>query len=699
MKYWTEYSEPADWELVRDNKKNIVSDSVFTLDTEASSGFKYKNTIIPFEYDKPYSFYVDLPKCAWLYVWQLGINDSVYYGRTIEELQQFLERINTDCPDKKIFYIHNMGYDIQWLFNALDLDNIDMFARKCRAPMKVTIPKYNIEIRCSYMLTNLGLEKCASFYRCAHKKLVGNLDYNKLIYPTTKLSDEELSYAENDILVMNDFLHHFRDKYEHIYNIPLTQTGEVRRELQKLFKGDIRYIHKVQDMYAGTVYEWDSLNNAFMGGYTHGNALNVGFIHRYTDDGRHIQSKDIASSYPNSMTFKLPMGRFIRTRKRDFDYENKAYIIKVRWYDIESKYFNNYIPISKCIDHMSAVLDNGRVASAKMIEMQVTHIDYEIIKSMYTFSSEDIIEVLVCNHIDYLDKRMLEFILKSYSNKTTLKGLDEYIAEYNKGKQMINCMYGNCVTRIVNPVVTLTPNRKDLWHADDITDEFKLEKLKKQKKNWNCLNNFAWGVFITAYSRMALMELVKQMDYDVIYMDTDSIKYKGDYEQLFIDYNKKNADRLKAMCDELDIDYELCHPKDIKGIEHPLGAYEDDGFYDNGFITLGAKKYAYVDDAGEIHITVSGVSKKAATQLSKLEDFKDDFLFDAEHCGKQLLSYIDNQEPFNLPDGTIIKQKYAIHMMPTTYKLSSTTTRKDNIEAIQQRGYQINYDPADLPFE
>ena len=48
---------------------------------------------------------------------------------------------------------------------------------------------------------------------------------------------------------------------------------------------------------------------------------------------------------------------------------------------------------------------------------------------------------------------------------------------------------------------------------------------------------------------------------------------------------------------------------DMKGKRHYIGVFEQDGHY-NQFITQGAKRYAYIDDAGRMGVTVAGVTKK-----------------------------------------------------------------------------------------
>ena len=92
---------------------------------------------------------------------------------------------------------------------------------------------------------------------------------------------------------------------------------------------------------------------------------------------------------------------------------------------------------------------------------------------------------------------------------------------------------------------------------------------------------------------------------DVIYCDTDSIKYIGDHEE---DFEKEN-NIIRAKAEECG-----AFAYDRKGNKKYMGVWEKDGtgeFYE--FRTLGAKKYVYKDAEG-IHSTIAGVSKKAGEE-------------------------------------------------------------------------------------
>ena len=185
------------------------------------------------------------------------------------------------------------------------------------------------------------------------------------------------------------------------------------------------------------------------------------------------------------------------------------------------------------------------------------------------------------------------------------------------------------------------------------------------------------GVWVTAWARFNLLSNLIKLDKYVVYCDTDSLKLKEGFDiNVINDYNKSVEEKIKKVSKELEIDINKFKPKDTKGIEHMLGLFEHDASYKK-FITQGAKKYAYVDTKdNKIHITVSGVPKKGAKALKKLEDFKDDFVFRYEDTGKNLLIYNDEMEKFELTDfqgnKEIIDAKYGCTLVPNTYTLGKS---------------------------
>lgn len=108
-----------------------------------------------------------------------------------------------------------------------------------------------------------------------------------------------------------------------------------------------------------------------------------------------------------------------------------------------------------------------------------------------------------------------------------------------------------------------------------------------------------------------------------------------------------------------------------------MGVFDEDGEYSQ-FITQGAKKYAYIDKKDyKIHITVSGVPKKTGAKcLKKLEDFKDNFVFEYKYTNKLQLTYNDEMQPFELKDYKgikyITKDIHGCCLLPCQYTLNKS---------------------------
>lgn len=168
---------------------------------------------------------------------------------------------------------------------------------------------------------------------------------------------------------------------------------------------------------------------------------------------------------------------------------------------------------------------------------------------------------------------------------------------------------------------------------------------------------------------------------------------EGYNKDAILEYNKKVLDRIKHVSKVLDIPLAKFMPKDIKGIEHPLGVFEMEYTSDTNrvhtyseFITQGAKKYAYKTMDNDIKITVAGVPKDGAKGLKSLNDFRDDFVFKFEDTNKLMLAYTENQEPMFITDyrGTecYVQDKSGCCLIPTTYTLGKAL---DYLELIEEK--------------
>ena len=612
MKYWMEYEghKPD----IR-GKRNKYDNTIYTFDIETSSYLILNKKQIPaIEYLKlSKKEQEDSIFMSNMYIWMFSINDEVYYGRTWQDLKAFMIRIEYWATDKKKFvYVHNLAYEFQYLRDAFKMKNV--FARKSRKVMKCEIEEFNFEFRCSYMMTNCKLEKLPDIYKLPVKKLVGNLDYNKIRNSKTILSDKELAYCENDCLVVYHYIKKELEKYETLKNIPLTSTGHVRKELHELIDKDYSYRNKVRKSVNIDGHVYNLLLDAFAGGYTHANWIHADKI------VENVKSFDFTSSYPFCMTsFKFPATKFkkCRIKSKNQLLDCFAYLIRVRFKNIKCRYFNNFISQNKCKSISKPKYDNGRVIGAEELEIVITDVDFKFLYNAYEFDSYEFLEVYYSIY-DYLPKQFIEFILEKYVKKTEYKGVDGKELEYALEKAMFNSLYGMSVTNNIKDDVIY--DNESGWREVPLENDKILKMLEKEEKQG--FLSFAYGVWVTAWARYNLLSNLIKLDKNVVYADTDSLKIYGDFDMSVIEnYNKEVENRIKRVSEELGIDINKFKPKDKKGKEHLLGVFDNDGNYDK-FITQGAKKYAYIDSEDkQIHITVSGVPKKRSKSLKKIRRF------------------------------------------------------------------------------
>ena len=116
---------------------------------------------------------------------------------------------------------------------------------------------------------------------------------------------------------------------------------------------------------------------------------------------------------------------------------------------------------------------------------------------------------------------------------------------------------------------------------------------------------------------------------------------------------------------------------DPAGHRHYLGVFEPDASYKR-FCTLGAKKYAYEDENGKLHITIAGVEKGGARELGSLERFADainnPFVF-KESAGVEAVYNDLGHEPITV-DGHRLEIPPNIYLYQSEYTLGAAIEYK-----------------------
>lgn len=682
------FLKTIDKKRVIKHKENYIYNIPMSFDIETSSFYKMNGIQYDNKQAKKLGITHKAMKYSNMYIWQFAIDNNVIYGRNWIEFKYFIEvlyRFFNLRDNYIVVYVHNLSYEYQFICKMFKW--VDVFADSERKPLRAET-KSHIIFKCSYRLSGYSLQVLANNLRDKTlSKMVGDLDYDLIRNSKTPITKKELGYCVNDVLIVTQYIKECIEDYEHIANIPLTQTGKIRRKVRSVCFKNEKYNFMIKKL-SLDVIEYQMLVNAFMGGFTHCNAM---YTENICDD---VTSFDFTSSYPTVMIAeKYPMSKgkkiYVDSLQQLKELiANYCLIVDLEFNKIKSSFlWENIISLSKCRNVKNPLINNGRIVSADSLRLTVTDIDFLNIEKFYKWENIKIGVVYIYKR-DYLPKEIISCILELYTAKTTLKGVEGKENEYLHSKELLNSIYGMCVTSIIHDTHTFD-NEKWVTVQSNINEE--IEKYNNDK---NRFLFYPWGVWVTAYARNNLYTGILECKQDYIYSDTDSIKILNaeNHKEYFERYNKWITKKLETAIQYHGFDKNILYPKTIKNEIKPLGIWDFDGFYKR-FKTLGAKRYMNEKENGNLSITVCGLAKKSgkeyiASQKQPFLFFNDGMFVDSEHTGKMIHTYIDNPFTENVIDymgiDFIQSEKSYIHLEKTDYLLSITKMYIDYFTGLQK---------------
>ena len=573
----------------------------------------YKDIITSFDIET-----TSLPEIrqSFMYVWQWAFGpELVVMGRTWDELKEFVVKLKPlfGKDERLVCYVHNLSFEFQFLSGVFEFGAGDVFAVGSRKVLKCILDDF-IEFRCSYLHSNMSLRRWTERLGVKHGKLSGDdFNYDIIRTSTTPLSDLEIQYCCNDVLgVVEAIMYECEKDGDNLYTIPLTSTGYVRRDAKAALADVNHYwLYSIQPDW----HLYNMLREAFRGGNTHANRYYAGCVLKW------VQGVDESSAYPTMLiTREYPVRPFFEYGPATMEevtkmltVRHKALIMRVNIWGIRLKddgWPCPYLSYDKVRGSVNAALDNGRILEADYLETTITDLDFRIILREYEF---DHIEFTDVAHSTYgpLPEAFTDLVKSYYEKKTILKGKEEDAYFYGKAKEKLNSLYGLMAQ---DPVKISEIYEDGEWtFSDDDPEELLLKTSRK------AFLPYQWGVWCTAWARLALEDAIELAGDDFVYADTDSIKYLGDVD--FSAMNKKILERATE-CGAF--------ATDSKGKKHYMGVFEHDSDYKE-FATLGAKKYVYTDADDKLHITIAGVNKeRGAKELEAaggISEFKIGFVF------------------------------------------------------------------------
>ena len=628
---------------------------------------KYKDIITAFDIET--TRLADIEQSV-MYVWQWQFDeDYTVVGRTWEQFVAFQRKIAKILDDSVlVVFVHNLSYEFQFLRGIYHFSPDEVFAIKSRKVLKCNMHGC-FEFRCSYFHSNMNLDTYTKKMGVKHKKLTGTFDYEKIRYPWTELSNDELAYCVHDVQGLVEAI---KIEMEHdgdnLYTFPLTSTGYVRRDAKKAMS-NVSFSFVRNQLPDYEIYKM--LREAFRGGNTHANRYYANYtLHN-------VHSADRSSSYPDVMcNCKFPISEFYRLGDLPYkevvkliEKRNKALIMRVA---ITGIYLTRidwgcpYLSISKCRHIENALEDNGRILSADYLETTLTDIDLRIVLQEYSFTDIRFFDV-ASSRYGYLPTPLINTICQYYHYKTELKNVPGQELLYVKSKNKLNSLYGMCAQDPVKQSILFINN--DFQEQNEEEAKLLLEHNKK------AFLSYQWGVWVTAWARYRLEEGIILAHGDIenpnspqfVYCDTDSVKYLGD-----IDLTVFNRQRIT------DSKRSGAYATDPAGITHYMGVYEKEHDMCE-FRTMGAKKYVYRETPeGKLICTIAGVSKslggKELESHGGITAFHEGFTF--EQAGGLEAVYNDDVDTVIYVEGHSLHITANVVLRPSTYTLGLSADYK-----------------------
>lgn len=570
----------------------------------------------------------------------------VYLMRKWEDYLAFLDRVREyyglNEYNRLIIWVANLSFEFSFIQRRLTWDRI--FAKEMYNPLLAS--SGGLEFRECLTISGGSLETLAKDY-CYTQKLKGDLDYRKLRNTDTVLTDQELQYIINDVVILAEYSKYlFKTIIRPKRYVPMTRTGILNREVHDTFHDMAKaygagaekvYTEYVQKCFPDekTYFQWFSY--LFRGGYVHANALYSNIDLNGQDGIKKARMKDITSSYPATMLKGyVPRGPF-KDAEWDPDLlKSKCCIIYAKFYNIRIITHHSIESKNKIINYSGATWDNGRMIKADYIEVCLTELDYDIYEHFMEWDTMEVYRFQIADR-GTLPSFLLSNLIEAYAKKTELKlSGKNNTPEYAVQKSAVNTFYGLQVKRI--RVKSIEWTSEGGWNTKDNDGAFERERKK-------ALMLPASGIWITAGSRHDLLMQTWRLIHagvQVYYMDTDSIKYGENpkAEKIFKKYNAYVRKRIRN-----------------RGYTDPvfagLGEFDDETHGKAVRMkTLGAKRYIYTDPEKGVKATVAGMPKSSVKMLGETEDDIYDefstsgFSLDMEDSGK--LRPVYAEEPYDI---------------------------------------------------
>lgn len=591
MKYWNEMDFTAFTESRSRRERHHHTPYVAAFDTETST------------------ITMDGNQIAFMYVWQMAVENEAFYGRTWSEFKRCLQKMKNEMhlavDYKLIVYVHNLKYDFGFYKKEVNLDGSDFVARSRRTVLKHIMDDC-FEVRDSAVYTEEPLEHMGE--EIGIPKMKG-YDYSRIRHALTPLTPEELEYCEHDVLILTKYFRLEAEKLNcSIYKLALTATQKIKRGINEEFARESR-------MYQNMIMSrqlrdndhdnhiLDLLKHAFFGAFNYSSQL----IRGITQDN--VAGIDISACYgAQCLLHPYPVGKFTPIElpestddlKNNPRYAGKAMLITFAARDVSAKYADiGFLPINIHNYWQRPASDINNVASkrvltASKLEMTLTDVDFRLFLEFYSYSAIKFISIMASEYGD-MPPYMIRSIEKTHRRKLEVQRRNNEIKkirpltlseqlEYIHTKTGVSRIYGILVQDPVRDIYEWNPEINDIQKNGEQKNKSQFQPVLYQ-----------WGVWVVAWARYEILRLLLKLsgtgknfdDLKTLYSDTDSLYFK--FAESDIEIVKSYNDMINAKISHVAKKYRLS-PEALTGIGTLKITYYQQ------FKTTGIKQYCYIQD-------------------------------------------------------------------------------------------------------
>ena len=659
---------------------------------------------------------------SFMYVWTFTIEDQTAWGRTWEDLREFLadakEHLKINFNHKLIVLDQNLKHDFGFFKREVPIEG-ELIAKSSHEVLMCTVFDC-MEFRDTLNYTEKSLDEMGK--EIGYPKIHG-YDYAKIRHSETELTQFELDYCCTDTEVLIEYFRREAERYGGIGKVPLTATQRVKRLLNARMReldksGLMMAMVRKRQLNPDDPEDRETLKLlriAFFGGYNYCTTMYKGALIPNVDD------YDADSHYiAQILLHKFPRDKFteIRAPKTKAElsalinhqgiYKNKAMLITFSFEPtnqsedgLRAKYPEiAFLPIYTKNYHKRELADRRSMITKKMQSMgtgtmTLTDIDFRLMFKWYHVGRITITKVLATEYgslPQYITSSCMELYSKKRSAKAELKRIKEEReptaeeqAAYDLVKSFLNRIYGIFVQ---DPVRT-----NYIFDGSNVVID-KQQRIRTKKTQFAPVL-YQWGVWVASWARYELLTLLgalaldqtergERFNYKVLYSDTDSIKGFDLDISIISQYNKKVKERVREYCLRNRVDF-----AQLDG----LGEFKREHY--DYFKAIGQKAYAYCTPKGEFVYRVSGLARphwddKAGREISyfdkfetiaeKFEAFEQDMEIDPDDTGLMQSIYGGEREPEEITD----------------YQGNTITVKVKSYVLLQPQGFKSNPDILDM---